>query len=130
MGQSRNKTGVVFENTMCKSKGWVRVSKSPKIFWSGDYTTIPWEQLPNTYIIKPVSGSSSRGVFVVKDGIDISTNQPINKLEVYNTLKKNAEIKKELLCESLNNINICCCLFIILFLFYKHTILHFIFKIT
>lgn len=35
MGQSRNKTGVVFENTMCQSKGWTRVSKSPKISWSG-----------------------------------------------------------------------------------------------
>jgi glycosyltransferase involved in cell wall biosynthesis/glutathione synthase/RimK-type ligase-like ATP-grasp enzyme len=81
--------------------------RTPKIFWSGDYTTIPWKQLPNTYIIKPVSGSSSRGVFVVKDGIDISTNQPINKLEVYHTLKKNADNKKELLGESLNNRNIC-----------------------
>ena len=35
MGQARNKSGVVFENTMCQSKGWVRVSKSPKISWSG-----------------------------------------------------------------------------------------------
>lgn len=35
MGQSRNKTGVEFENSICESKGWQRVSKSPKIKWTG-----------------------------------------------------------------------------------------------
>lgn len=35
MGQARNKSGVVFENTVCQIKGWTRVSKSPKISWSG-----------------------------------------------------------------------------------------------
>lgn len=35
MGQSRNKTGVLFEHTICQANGWTRVSKSPKISWSG-----------------------------------------------------------------------------------------------
>jgi len=35
MGQSRNKTGVEFENKICEVKGWTRVSKSPKIKWTG-----------------------------------------------------------------------------------------------
>jgi len=35
MGQARNKTGIKFEHTICEVNGWERVSKSPKISWSG-----------------------------------------------------------------------------------------------
>jgi len=35
MGQSRNKTGVDFEKTICESKGWTHVPASPRIVWSG-----------------------------------------------------------------------------------------------
>lgn len=35
MGQRRNKTGVDFEYSICETLGWRRVSKSPRIKWSG-----------------------------------------------------------------------------------------------
>jgi len=35
MGQSRNKTGVDFEKTVCESKGWKHVPASPRIVWTG-----------------------------------------------------------------------------------------------
>lgn len=35
MGQSRNKTGVNFEKTVCESKGWTHKSASPRICWTG-----------------------------------------------------------------------------------------------
>lgn len=35
MSQSRNIIGVQFENTICESKGWKKVTKSPKIKWAG-----------------------------------------------------------------------------------------------
>jgi hypothetical protein len=35
MGQSRSKTGVDFEKTICESKGWTHKSASPRINWSG-----------------------------------------------------------------------------------------------
>lgn len=35
MGQSRNKTGVDFEEKICKLNGWTKKSTSPRINWSG-----------------------------------------------------------------------------------------------
>jgi len=35
MGQSRNKTGIENEILICKEKGWKKVSKSPRIKWTG-----------------------------------------------------------------------------------------------
>jgi hypothetical protein len=35
MAQSRSKTGVDFEKTICESKGWTHKSASPRINWSG-----------------------------------------------------------------------------------------------
>ncbi len=35
MGQSRSKTGVDFEKSVCESNGWTHKSASPRINWSG-----------------------------------------------------------------------------------------------
>lgn len=35
MAQSRNRSGIVFEKTICEEKGWRYAPKSPKIKWAG-----------------------------------------------------------------------------------------------
>lgn len=35
MGQSRNKTGIDFEKSICESKGWTHKSSNPQIKWNG-----------------------------------------------------------------------------------------------
>ena len=53
-----------------------------KLYWHGNYPNkIPFDTLPINYIIRPTSGSSSQGVFVMKNGIDLKsglkkTNNP------------------------------------------------------
>ena len=77
--------------------------KIPQTFWVGKYNEIPWDKLPLNYVIKPVSGSSSRGVFIIKDGLDISTNSQPDKLSILNLYEKNSKFKGKLLGESDDN---------------------------
>ena len=61
-----------------------------KLYWHGNYPNkIPFETLPINYIIRPTSGSSSQGVFVMKNGIDLKSglkktnNAIIKELQKY-----------------------------------------------
>ena len=45
-----------------------------KLYWYGQYPIkIPFETLPSHYIIRPTSGASSQGVFVVSNGYDLKS---------------------------------------------------------
>ena len=80
MGQSRNKTGVDFEEKICKLNGWTKKSTSPRINWSGKGRS-------NWIKMKEVNLDPSK----FKPNLDVS------KLEKYDAIDGNGnkvEIKK------------------------------------
>jgi len=82
-----------FENRdYAKSMGM----NSPKMIWSGDYNEIPWEELPDSYVLKPFAGASSDGVIVVKNKIDISTGKSIDIDEIKRKMVKIATNTKKI----------------------------------
>ena len=44
MGQSRSKTGKIFEKSVCENKGWTSVDVKPRLFWSGNGRT-NWDKI-------------------------------------------------------------------------------------
>jgi hypothetical protein len=57
--------------------------KVAKLIWYGtDPNLIPFESLPQSYVIKSTSGSRNEQVIPVKDGINMFTRQAISTIEI------------------------------------------------
>lgn len=75
----------------------------PKTYWVGKYNQIPWDTLPKDFVIKPVSGSSSRGVYIIKNGLDISTGKLPDYKKIETGYEKQSKFTGYLLGESNDN---------------------------
>jgi len=52
----------------------------PELYWSGrDAGRIPFDQLPEHYVIRPVVGHSARGTFVMANGVNLLDGQPYTR---------------------------------------------------
>jgi len=50
----------------------------PELYWSGrDVGSIPFERLPDRYVVRPVVGHSKRGIFVMANGIDLISGRQL-----------------------------------------------------
>ena len=60
-----------------------------KLYWHGkNPKDIPFLKLPQNYVIRPTSGASSQGVFVVKNGFDLKSSKNISSREIIKKLVK------------------------------------------
>jgi hypothetical protein len=59
----------------------------PKLYWVGrSPRKLPFENLPDRYVIRPTFGRSRRGVYVICEGIDLLSGQAVRSKEMRRNL--------------------------------------------
>lgn len=86
MGQSRNKTGVDFEKSVCQSNGWTHKSASPRIHWSGNGNS-NWNKIkainfiPENFVPNMEKSNFEKYDAITKDGDKVEIKKyPSSKL--------------------------------------------------
>lgn len=52
----------------------------PELYWSGrDLARLDFSTLPARFVIRPTHGHAAKGVYVVRDGIDLMTGSPVDR---------------------------------------------------